>query len=91
MDMESKCWICESDSTYTEMDSANRRYYRCSNPECGEYDISRISRERKANDSQFKAQLMILANKCKDSDKIPLVVKNDNHEIEIIIINRSNI
>jgi hypothetical protein len=35
------CFLCGSQSRCTDTDSGNRKFYQCSNEDCGDYEISR--------------------------------------------------
>lgn len=55
------CWICQSDASSTDIDHSNRKFYQCTAPDCGDYDISWRSEEIKEADVAFKEYLKLLA------------------------------
>jgi hypothetical protein len=64
------CFLCDSAAEYAETDCGNSRHYTCSNPGCGEYEISRTAMLLIATSKKFKSEAMARARECRDSDHI---------------------
>jgi len=82
------CFLCEFDSTYRRTDFGNRRAYKCSNPDCGEYEITNSAMERLAGADEFKEKAMQKAKACRDTEKILEIVVSSNQEVTATIRNR---
>tara|TARA_R110001583_G_scaffold190814_1_gene355369 strand:- start:1784 stop:2068 length:285 start_codon:yes stop_codon:yes gene_type:complete len=87
--INTKCWICAERATFIEMDHANRKYYQCSAPDCGDFDISWRAEESKSDSHTFKEHLKSLANKHRGSDKVPLVTIGSDQNVKIEVINKT--
>ena len=78
-EIEAKCFLCGHNAVYKKTDYANRRFYQCTNPNCGEYEISCTAMHRLENANEFKEIAILKANKCRDTDEIlEITVKEDN-------------
>jgi hypothetical protein len=38
--IDTNCFLCGKPAVRTDTDAGNRKRYRCSNPDCGDYEIS---------------------------------------------------
>ena len=80
-DIEAKCFLCGHNAVYNETDYANRRFYQCTNPSCGEYEISRTAMHRLKNSNEFKEIAIRKANKCLDTNEILEIIVDKNNRI----------
>ena len=78
---EARCFLCGHEAIYKETDYGNRRYYSCSNPICGEYEISRTAMHRLENAEEFKEEAIPKANKCRDTEEILEIIATSPTEI----------
>ena len=67
---QDSCFLCGHDAVYEETDYSSRRFYQCSNPACGEYEISIIAMKRLQGASEFKEKAITKANKCVGTENI---------------------
>jgi len=77
------CFLCGQDSTYRHTDAANRRAYNCSNPDCGEYEISTRAMRRLENADDIKKEAMQKAKACRDTDMILVIEVSDDDALSI--------
>lgn len=83
------CFLCEGDSRYKETDYGSRRAYNCSNPDCGDYQISYAAMERlKQDDVEFKKNAMRMANECVGTDQVPEISVSYDQSVVINLVNR---
>ena len=68
--INSACFLCGQDAICSKTDFGNRRFYKCSNPDCGEYEISGTAIDRLKHAEEFKKNAMQKAKACRDTDEI---------------------
>ena len=64
------CFLCGFEALCEETDYSNRRFYICSNPICGEYEVSLIAMKRLQDAAEFKEKAIAKAHACVDTDNI---------------------
>jgi hypothetical protein len=68
---ELTCFLCDAPAECHKKDAENYRLFLCTNPKCGEYELSIEAMRRIKNGVVFdKAQASAEANKVKSSEKI---------------------
>ena len=88
-EIEAQCFLCGSDAVYIETDYANRRFYSCTNPECGEYEISKTAMGKLEHAGEFKEKAMPKAKRCRDTDKILEIIVTGHNEVSASLKERS--
>lgn len=83
------CFLCGIDARWQWSDFENRRHYLCTNPACGEYEISRFAMDRIANNAEFKHRASAMASKITDSNEIlEIVAMSPAKQIEAKVVKR---
>jgi hypothetical protein len=67
---ETHCFLCGASARGRETDHGNRRQFWCTNPKCGEYEISHTAMGRLDTSPDFKARASDAASRVHDRDKI---------------------
>jgi ssDNA-binding Zn-finger/Zn-ribbon topoisomerase 1 len=81
-EIDMTCFLCGKPTVCTETDAGNRSFYRCSNPECGEYEISVAAMRRVESATGHKEQLMQYVCAYRDTDKfVEVIVGPDNQVV----------
>ena len=84
-----ECFLCGSSASYEETDYANRRFYRCPNDDCGEYEISLSAMTRLEHNSEFKQRAIPKAKSCKDTENILEIIVRSGDKISASVKPRS--
>lgn len=67
---ETHCFLCGASALCRDTDYGNRRYFRCTNPKCGEYEISHTAMGRLDTSPDFKTHASEAASRVQDRAKI---------------------
>ena len=67
---ETHCFLCGFSARCRDTDHGNRRYFRCTNPKCGEYEIFHTAMGRLDTSPDFKTHASQAASQVRDRDKI---------------------
>jgi ssDNA-binding Zn-finger/Zn-ribbon topoisomerase 1 len=79
---DTTCFLCGSPAVATDTDRGNRKLYRCSNSDCGDYEISRTAMRRLENSAGHKADLVERVHSYRGSGKLlEIIVGPDNQVI----------
>lgn len=73
--------LCGLPAVCTDTDAGNRKLYRCSNPDCGEYEISVTAMRRLANSAGQKEDLMQLVHSYRGADKLVEVIVGPDNQV----------
>lgn len=74
MSFQTHCFLCGAIARCRETDRGNRRYFRCTNPNCGEYEISHTAMGRLDTSADFKTHASETVSKLRDPEKIYEIV-----------------
>lgn len=88
---EDQCFLCGSKATYVETDLQNCRYYRCENPACGDYEISRGAMDRLKDDGVWKADISSRACEARKQNKFIRVIIDPQSQLTASVISRDSI
>jgi hypothetical protein len=73
------CFLCGSESSCRDTDAGNRKFYQCSNQDCGDYEISRTAMKRMEQSPGHKQQAMRQAKAYRGTDDtLEIFVDSDN-------------
>jgi hypothetical protein len=76
------CFFCDAESTCTDTDAGNRKFFQCTNPQCGDYEISLRAMRRMEDAPTHKRQAMEQAQMYRGTDKfVEFVVGPDNQVV----------
>lgn len=75
------CFLCGAEATCTDTDAGNRKFYQCTNPQCGDYEISRAAMRRMENVTAHKQQAMEQARMCRGTDKFLEIIVGTDSEV----------
>jgi len=64
------CPFCGAEAQTTEIDGGNRDVFLCSNPECGDSEITSIAVARIKDSSGLCAKYQKKANSCKAKNRV---------------------
>jgi hypothetical protein len=67
---ETHCFLCGSSARGRDTDQGKRRQFWCTNPKCGEYEISHAAMGRLDTSPDFKSHASEAASRVRDPDKI---------------------
>ena len=67
---ETHCFLCSAPARCRDTDRGSRRYFRCTNPTCGEYEISHTAMGRLDTSPDFKTHASHAASQVHDRDRI---------------------
>jgi hypothetical protein len=80
--IDTNCFLCGKPAARADTDAGNRKLYRCSNPDCGDYEISVTAMRRLENSVGHKEDLMQLVRSHSGTDKlVEIIVGLDNHVV----------
>lgn len=72
-----QCILCGATATMSQTDRNNAEYYKCSSPQCGDYEISRKARASMEQSTRRRSLLSAEAAQARDAGKV-LRIYNDN-------------
>lgn len=75
---EHSCILCGSDAAVSETDQGNRKYVQCSNPDCGNYEISRAAEKDVAENEHVRQRLSAKARSCRSGGEILRIAVGDD-------------
>ena len=76
------CFLCGAEAACTDTDAGNRTFYQCTNPQCGDYEISRAAMRRMENAPAHKQQAIDQVHMYRGTDKfVEIVVGPDNQVV----------
>lgn len=78
-----KCFLCDSNSTESETDHRQRFYVKCSNKNCGNYEIVQDLTDKKLNDEMKKSMQNVVNEFTSPTLKLCDIHRNSNGEITI--------
>lgn len=81
------CPFCGADAKTTAIDGGNRDVFLCTNPECGDSEITSIAMARIKDSSSLCTKYMEKANSCKAKNKV-LEVTVTNGNLQSVCIER---
>lgn len=80
--IDTDCFLCGKPAVRTDTDAGNRKVYRCSNLDCGDYEISVTAMRRLENSAGHKEDLMRLVRSQSGTDKlVEIIVGPDNQVV----------
>jgi ssDNA-binding Zn-finger/Zn-ribbon topoisomerase 1 len=85
------CFLCGSESLCTETDHGNRKFYQCSNEDCGDYEISRTAMSRMKDAPVHKQQAMEQAHMYRGTVKIVEIIVGPDNQVVGQAIPRSHV
>jgi hypothetical protein len=71
---QTHCFLCGAVARCRETDHGNRRYFRCTSPKCGEYEISHTAMGRLDTSADFKTHASETVSKLRDPEQIYEIV-----------------
>ena len=80
--IDTNCFLCGKPAVCTDTDAGNRKLYRCSNVNCGDYEISMTAMRRLENSAGHKEDLMQLVRSYSGTGKlVEIIVGSDNQVV----------
>lgn len=67
---ETHCFLCGASARCRDTNYGNRLHFHCTNPKCGEYEISHTAMGRLDTSPDFKTHASEAASRVQDRDKI---------------------
>jgi len=74
---QTHCFLCGAVAQCRETDHGKRRYFRCTSPTCGEYEISHTAMGRLDTSADFKARACETISRLRDPEKIYEIIFDD--------------
>ena len=79
--IDTDCFLCWKPARCTDTDAGNRKFYRCSNSVCGDFEISVAAIRRLQNSAGHKEDLMQLVRSHSGMDKLVEIVVGPDHQV----------
>lgn len=86
--IDTNCFLCGKPAVCTDTDHGNRKLYRCSNPNCGDYEISVTAMRRLENSAGHKEDLIQLVHSYNGSDKFAEVIVGPDNQVTAQVVPR---
>jgi len=77
----SQCFLCGSEAICVNTDFGKRKFYQCSNEECGDYEISLNAMHKMENAPSQKQQVMRQVRMYRGTDKMIEVIMGPDNQI----------
>jgi hypothetical protein len=71
---QTHCFLCGAVARCRETDRGKRRYFRCTSPACGEYEISHTAMGRLDTSADFKTHASQTISQLGDPEKVYEIV-----------------
>jgi predicted RNA-binding Zn-ribbon protein involved in translation (DUF1610 family) len=77
------CFLCGAEAICTDTDAGNRKFFQCTNPECGDYEISRTAMRRMEDAPTHKQQAMRQAHMYRGTDKFVEIIVGPDSQVVV--------
>lgn len=87
----SHCFLCGAEARSTDTDAGNRKFFLCTNPQCGDYEISTRAMRRMEDNHSHKQVAMVEAHAHRGSDLVVEICVGADNQVVLRPVPREQI